>query len=236
MLKALGIRKAFDGKVAVSDINLEVRKGEIYGILGMNGAGKSTTMKICAGILRPDSGRVLICGVDIVKDPVNAKKKIGYVPEAPVLYNKITGREFLELIARSWSMGHDAEKYISLYTKRLNMLDALDDEIGSYSKGMVQKLCIIGALIHRPSVYILDEPTAGLDPVHTAIVKDMLREEKKRGASVFLSTHIVSLAHELCDRIGIIHKGRIIVEGSVGEILAKYHCNTLEEAFMRAVG
>ena len=237
LLKLEGVSKTYRGSStkAVDNLNLEVRSGEIFGFLGPNGAGKTTTIKMIVGLLMPDNGRILVNGHDIVKDPVSAKKSIGFVPDEPNLYNKLTGLEYLNLVADIYGVS-TAER-----TRRINDLlsmfgltSEVSDVIQSYSHGMKQKLALTGALLHNPPLFILDEPMVGLDPRSSRLFKFLMRKHCDQGYAVFFSTHILEVAERLCDRVGIIDKGRLIACGSLDE-LRKLSCETdesLEDIFL----
>lgn len=236
LLKLENISKSYNkGAVkAVDGVNLEVKPGEIFGFLGPNGAGKTTTIKMIVGLLKPDSGRININGVDIWQEPMKAKKIISYVPDSPEVYDKLKGIEYLNFIADMYEIPKDLrreriEKYLEIFTLK----DAVGDIIGSYSHGMKQKIVLIAALLHEPEMFILDEPMVGLDPKSSFELKEIMRERCKEGKSVFFSTHVLEVAEKLCDRIAIINKGKIIASGTMEE-LRKHSANTesLENIFL----
>ncbi|KRQ87259.1 putative ABC transporter ATP-binding protein YxlF [Caloramator mitchellensis] len=226
------------GKVkAVNNLNLSVKQGEIFGFLGPNGAGKTTTIKMITGILRPDDGRIRINGIDVVKEPIRAKMHIGFVPDNPEIFNRLTGMEYLNFIADIYDIDNQ-QRYdkINELAESFEIKDALNSSIGSYSHGMKQKLIIIGALIHNPSVWILDEPLVGLDPKAAFVLKDMMRRHANEGNTVFFSTHIMEVAEKVCDRIGIIKKGEIIFTGTIDELRqASKEEESLENLFLELV-
>lgn len=204
---------------AVNSINLEVKKGEIFGFLGPNGAGKTTTIKMITGILKPDEGEIFVNGINVVSEPIKAKKQIGFVPDNPEIFNRLTGIEYLNFIADIYEVdGKQRYEKINELAEIFEIKDALNSSIGSYSHGMKQKLIIIGALIHNPPVWILDEPLVGLDPKAAFLLKEMMRKHADNGNTVFFSTHIMEVAERLCDRIGIIKKGEIIFTGTIDEL------------------
>ncbi|MGE5614091.1 MAG: ABC transporter ATP-binding protein [Bacillota bacterium] len=204
---------------AVDKLELHVKKGEIFGFLGPNGAGKTTTIKMIVGLLNPDEGDIFIDGTNIRDNPVEAKKKIGYVPDNPDLYERLTGVEYLKFMADIYQVPPDLRKErIEQYLEMFELKDVASDLIKSYSHGMKQKIAITGALIHDPDVWILDEPMVGLDPKSAHLLKNGMREHCDRGKTVFFSTHILEVAEKLCDRIGIIHKGRLIAVGTIDEL------------------
>ncbi|HHW89768.1 MAG TPA: ABC transporter ATP-binding protein [Clostridiales bacterium] len=206
---------------AVDNLTLHVKKGVIYGFIGPNGAGKTTTIKMLTGILPFEEGNIEINGFDIKRDPINAKKSIGFVPDNHVIYEKLTGREYINFMADIYRVDlaerkRRAEKYLEMF----NLTKDVDSQISSYSHGMKQKICVIGALIHNPPLWVLDEPLTGLDPQSSFELKNLMREHTKQGNTVFFSTHVLEVAEKLCDRIGIINKGKLILEGTMDEIKA----------------
>lgn len=221
MIEIRNVSKSYDkGEIkAVDNLNLDIRDGEIFGFLGPNGAGKTTTIKMITGILNSDSGSIKINGRDIKKDSIEAKMQFGYVPDNPDMYNKLRGIEYLNFMADVYEVpGNIRKERIELLLKRFDLYDAVNDMIQSYSHGMKQKIVVIGALIHNPSVWILDEPMTGLDPKSSFTLKEMMREHTQQGKSVFFSTHVLEVAEKLCDRIGIINKGKLIFCGTMDEI------------------
>ena len=213
--------KKYGDKAAVDDVSLDVYSGEIFGFLGPNGAGKTTTIKAIVGLLRPTSGTVRVAGFDVQKQPLEAKAASGYVPDQPNLYPKLTARELLRFVADLYGVaGAQVERRIDELLRLFDLTAAADDTIDSYSHGMRQKTSLASALIHDPKALVLDEPTVGLDPKSARLIKDILRQLADRGATVFLSTHILEIAENMCDRIGIIHQGRLIAVGSMAELRA----------------
>jgi ABC-2 type transport system ATP-binding protein len=215
MIRLRRLTKKFGEFTAVNDLTLEIERGEFFGFLGPNGAGKTTTIKMMTGLFTPTSGSITIDGHDIEKRPLEAKMSIGYVPDQPFLYEKLTGREFLYFSAGLYKMQH------AVTTERINELSTVF-EIGSwidqrteyYSQGMRQRIAITAALLHNPRVLIIDEPMVGLDPRSVHIVKRVLKERSQSGVIVFMSTHSLPVVDELCDRIGIIKNGRLVFEDS----------------------
>lgn len=235
MIDIQSISKSYNkGSVkAVDNLNLEIKKGEIFGFLGPNGAGKTTTIKMIVGLLNPDVGTILIDGTDIRKDPIEAKKKIGYVPDNPDLYERLTGTEYLNFMADIYQVPVDLRRQrIENYLNMFELNDAASDLIKSYSHGMKQKIALTGALIHNPSVWILDEPMVGLDPKSSHLLKNQMREHCDSGNTVFFSTHVLEVAEKLCDRIGIIHKGRLIAIGTIDELRQGDMKESLENIFL----
>lgn len=239
MLQLRGLRKEYGGFTAVSDLNLDVYAGEIFGFLGPNGAGKTTTIRMVAGVLQPTRGHVVIGGADLASDPRAAKAKIGYIPDRPFLYEKLSGEEFLRYVAGLWGKDDPAtevrmEKLLELF----HLTDWRDELIESYSHGMRQKLLISSALIHQPELIVVDEPMVGLDPRSAKLLKELLRAYADRGGAVFLSTHTLEVAEALCDRIAIINRGEIIALGSMNELQGQAQAGGahLEEIFLKVTG
>jgi ABC-2 type transport system ATP-binding protein len=239
MLQLRGLRKEYGGFTAVRDLDLDVRRGEIFGFLGPNGAGKTTTIRMVAGVLRPTRGRVVIGGVDLGEAPETAKAKVGYIPDRPFLYEKLSGGEFLRYVSGLWGRGGPAtearaEKLLELF----HLTDWKDELVESYSHGMRQKLLISSALIHQPELIVVDEPMVGLDPRAAKLLKDLLRAYADQGGAVFLSTHTLEVAEALCDRIAIINRGQIIALGTMDELRAQAEAGGahLEEIFLKVTG
>jgi len=221
LLKLQNLSKTYSkGTVkAVDSVNLDIAPGEIFGFLGPNGAGKTTTIKMIVGLLKPDSGRVFINGIDVWKNPIEAKSQISYVPDSPEIYDKLKGIEYLNFIADMYEIPkHIRQVKMEKYLEIFNLKDAVGDIIGSYSHGMKQKLVLISALLHEPNLFILDEPMVGLDPKSSFQLKEIMRERCDEGKTVFFSTHVLEVAEKLCDRIAIINKGRIIALGTMDEL------------------
>ena len=229
------LTKRFGSLTALDTLDLAVPRGELFGFLGPNGAGKTTTIKLLTGLLRPTSGSATIGGFSITERPLDAKRLIGYVPDNPFLYEKLTGREFLSFMADLYSVAHAgrADKIDSLLA-RFDLAEKRDELIQGYSRGMRQKIALAGALIHDPSVVFLDEPTAGLDPKSARLMKDVLRSLCRGGAAVFVSTHILDVAERMCDRFGIINRGKLIATGTMDELrtLAASTNTSLEDIFL----
>jgi ABC-2 type transport system ATP-binding protein len=231
------LSKAYNqGKVrAVKDLTLTVQKGELFGFLGPNGAGKTTTIKMMVGLLRPDTGRVLLNGIDAGRDPLKAKSIVGYCPDEPVLYDKMTGIRFLSFIADVFGVsGERRAKVLPELAESFEMKDALGEIVTSYSHGMRQKLSLIAALLHDPEILILDEPIVGLDPRAAFTLKEKMKELCARGKTVFFSTHIMEVAERLCDRVGIISRGTLIAAAPLPELRrrAGEESATLERLFL----
>lgn len=236
MIEVINVSKTYYGSKlkSVDDINFKVEKGKIYGFLGPNGSGKTTTIKLIIGALKPDSGKILIGGFDIAVNPLKVKKLIGYVPDGLDIFNRLTGIEYLQFVADMYEMSRRVRQLnVEKYSKLFGIYDALNKKIESYSQGMKRKLFIVGALIHDPLVLIMDEPFNGLDAEATGNLKGVFHDLKKEGKTVFFSTHLLNIAEELCDRISIIKKGKIIYEGTVEDLkLQKKTTSDLEEIYV----
>jgi len=232
-IRAENLTRCFKGFTAVDNLNLSVHRGEIYGFLGSNGADKTTTMKMLVGLLQPDCGRVWIAGSDVWKESLVAKAAFGYVADHIMLYDRLTGREFLDFLAQIRGTPEQvASERIEQLLDVLELRDRADTACGTYSFGMKRKLAIAGALMHKPRVLILDEPLNGLDPLSARRLKDLFAELVADGSAIFLSTHDLATAESLCHRVGIIHKGRLLVEGSSSELRQIAGAPGLEEAFL----
>ncbi len=230
--------KRYGDKLAVDDVSFQVHAGEIYGFLGPNGAGKSTTIKMIVGLLHPTSGTVKVGGYDVVAQPVQAKAACGYVPDEPNLYAKLTGRELLRFVGDLYGLDRaQAARRSDELLRLFGLVDAADDTTDSYSHGMKQKTSLAAALVHDPKILILDEPTVGLDPKSARLIKDILRQMADRGSAVMLSTHILEIAQNMCDRIGIINQGRLIASGTMDELrqLGQGE-SSLEDIFLALTG
>lgn len=234
MLEIKNLTKKFGDKVAVDNIDLSVKSGEIYGFLGPNGAGKTTTIKMIVGMLMPDGGNITVDGIDAINDDVEAKRQIAYVPDSPEIYDIMTGRQYLNFIADVFELSdEERNKQIDRYAEVFEMKDNLDVMIAGYSHGMKQKIVIMGALIHSPKLLILDEPMVGLDAKSSFRLKEIMRALADEGRTVFFSTHVMEVAENLCDRIGIINRGKIIAVGTLDEIkAAAKDTGSLEKIFL----
>jgi len=237
VIQVQGLTRYYGKLCAVRDISFEVHRGEVFGLLGSNGAGKSTTIKMLCGLLKPTRGSVSVAGVDLARKPLQAKAMLGYLPENPVLYDRLTGMEMLELVGALRKLSprllRQRAKY---YSEALGLGEQMQSEVGTYSKGMRQKLAIAMTLVHDPEVVLLDEPAAGLDPRYTRLLKEWVRNLSQGGHTVLLSTHITEMAASLCDRIAVIDHGRLLSVGTVPELLSSTSSPTLEDAFIRLVG
>src|SRR5512141_596044 len=216
MIEITSLTKRYGSFTAVDDIDLFVPKGELFGFLGPNGAGKTTTLRMISGILRPTSGSVEIGGIDLLSDPIRAKAKLGFIPDRPFIYEKLTGSEFLRFVAGLYNQEGPAVEHRGRELLALFDLEEWRDElVESYSYGMRQKLIISSAFVHRPEVIVVDEPMVGLDPKAARILKDLFREYTRRGHTIMMSTHTLEVAQTLCDRIGIIQGGKIRAVGTM---------------------
>lgn len=240
MIHIENLSKQFNKVLAVDHIDLEVPPGEVMGFLGPNGAGKTTTIRMLAGLMKPDSGTIVLGGFDLDREPEKAKAIVGFVPDRPYLYEKLTGWEFLEFSAGLYGVEpQELSKLGMYYLELFELLDWRDELIEGYSHGMKQRLIISSALLHKPKIFIIDEPMVGLDPRGVRLVKDLFTQmAKARGMAVFLSTHTLAVAEEICSLITIIHKGRIIASDTPANIksaIARTDGN-LEKAFLKLTG
>ena len=239
MIRTEGLTKRYGSFVAVHPLDLHVRPGELFGFLGPNGAGKTTTIRMLTGVLRPTLGRVLIGGHDLDREPEAAKRILGYIPDRPFLYEKLTGAEFLHFVAGLWGQeGPPVEKRAAELLELFELTAWKDTLIESYSHGMRQKLLISSALVHGPRLIVVDEPMVGLDPRAARMIKDLLRTFARQGGTVFLSTHTLEVAEALCDRIAIIQQGAIRAMGTMAELRQEAEAGAagLEEIFLKLTG
>src|SRR5213595_387648 len=239
MISLRQLTKRYGGFTAVDAIDLEVPTGELFGFLGPNGAGKTTTLRMIAGILQPTSGSIHLAGIDLAEDPLAAKAKLGFIPDRPFIYEKLTGAEFLRFVAGLYEqegpqVEHRAHELLALF----DLDDWRDELVESYSHGMRQKLIISSAFVHRPEVIVVDEPMVGLDPKAARILKDLFREYTHRGHTIMMSTHTLEVAESLCERIGIIQAGRIRAAGTMTELRqhAAGGAAGLEDIFLKLTG
>ena len=235
MIEIKNVTKSYNKEIkAVNNISLKINNGEIFGFLGPNGAGKTTTIKMITGILDIDEGDILIDNFSIKKDPLEAKKRFGYVPDNPEMFLKLRGIEYLNFMADIYEIDENERKEnIEKLSTLFGINDVLSNKIESYSHGMKQKIAIIGALLHNPNNLIIDEPMTGLDPKASYELKKIMREYTKQNKAVFFSTHILEVAEKICDRIVIIDKGKLIFVGTIEEMREKFKENkSLEELFM----
>lgn len=235
MININHVSKTYNKKYnAVDDMTLQIKDGEIFGLLGPNGAGKTTTIKMITGISEITEGNITINNIDISSDPVKAKEQFGYVPDNPDMFLRFTGIEYLNFMGDVYKVPkEDRKPRISELAKRFGMEQALGDKIQSYSHGMRQKIIIMGVLIHKPKVWILDEPLTGLDPKSAFILKEMMREHADEGNTVLFSTHVLEVAEKVCDRVGIINKGKLIFVGTLNEMREEFKgSESLEKMFL----
>jgi ABC-2 type transport system ATP-binding protein len=223
---------------AVRDLSLRVERGELFALLGPNGAGKTTTVKLIAGLLRPTGGAVRVSGFDVLREPLEVKRRLSYVPDQPYLYEKLTGREFLQFVGRLHRMnGADLERGIDQLLEFFDCVGYADELTESYSHGMKQRIVLASALLTKPQVLVIDEPMVGLDPRSARLVKDTFRERAGEGVTVFLCTHTLSVAEELADRIGIVDRGRLVACGTLAELRrGSPQATTLEELYLGLTG
>ena len=226
--------KSFGDLIAVNDISLKVPQGEFFAVLGPNAAGKTTTIKMITGLIKPDSGHALVSGHDVQAHPLEARRRMAYVPDFPFLYEKLTPWEFFRFTGQMFQMPDDRiEQSARELVPRFNLEEYLRKPIEGLSHGTRQRVAIAAALLHDPEVFVIDEPMVGLDPHHARVVKDVLKERTRNGMTVFLSTHQLSIAEEMADRIGIIHKGRLIAVGTRDELHDRIgREGTLEHIFL----
>jgi ABC-2 type transport system ATP-binding protein len=224
---------------AVDGLDLVIPPGELFGLLGPNGAGKTTTIRMIAGILRPTSGSVLVGGTDIQAHPLEAKARLGYIPDRPFVYDKLTGGEFLRFAAALYGMqGAAVERRMDELLELFELAEWKNELTEAYSHGMRQKLIIAGALVHRPEVIVVDEPMVGLDPRSARLLKDLLREFVDRGGTVLMSTHTMEIAEAMCDRIAIVYRGRVAAQGTMAELRQQTSSEgmSLEDLFLKLTG
>lgn len=219
MIQLEGLVKRFGDLIAVNDVSLTIPRGEFFAVLGPNAAGKTTTIKIIAGLMKPTAGRALVAGYDVQTQPLEARRRLAFVPDFPFLYDKLTPLEFLRFTVRLFRMPEQVlEQSGRELIHRFNLGPYLTQAIESLSHGTKQRVAIASALLHEPEVCVLDEPMVGLDPHHARVLKDVLKERSQRGMTVFISTHQLSVAEEMADRIGIMHEGRMIAVGTRDEL------------------
>ena len=234
-----GVTKRYNDILAVNNLNLSIGQGEIFGMLGPNGSGKSTTLKMLLGLVTPDAGSVTVLGLDVMKQPVEVKQHVGYVPEAANVYEFLTGIEYLDFIGDIYGVPPQEKKQrITEYLKALQLEGREGDMINSYSDGMRKKISLISAFIHKPKLLLLDEPLNALDPRSARIVKDFLHELKSQGVTTIMTTHVLEIAEAICDRIGIMYQGSLLALGNMDELrkTARLPGSGLEDVFLKLTG
>jgi ABC-2 type transport system ATP-binding protein len=239
MIRLENLTKLYGSFVAVDDISLEVTGGELFGLLGPNGAGKTTTLRMIAGILRPNGGRVLIGDDDVHANPIAAKQQLGFIPDRPFVYDKLTGAEFLRFVAGLYGQeGDPVERRIVELLEVFELTSWRDELVEAYSHGMRQKLIISSALIHRPACIVVDEPMVGLDPKAARLLKDIFRQFVAKGGTVLMSTHTLEVAEVMCDRVAIMQHGKVVAHGTVPEIRHQNRAGdaSLEDLFLKLTG
>jgi ABC-2 type transport system ATP-binding protein len=236
MIKLINLSKQFGSHTAINNVHLTVNVGEIFGFIGPNGAGKTTTIQIMAGLLLPSSGNVLLSDISMNDHPVKAKQLVGYIPDRPFIYEKLTGIEYLRFIGDFYHVSNSDFKTRSQeLLVQFALMDRQNELIEAYSHGMKQRLIMASALLHDPPIIIVDEPMVGLDPVAIKLVRDIFQQRSAQGTTIFMSTHTLSLAEQICHRVGIIHKGQLIATGTIDELKAsaKKGTSDLEDIFFQ---
>ena len=237
MIQTVNLTRYYASLAAVQDLSLTVEQGELFGFLGPNGAGKTTTIRMIVGLLRPTAGTATVDGHDVQQDPLAVKRAVGYLAQTPLLYDRLTGREFLRFLGGLYSLTDEKIEARTEYLFTLMELsDKADQLIESYSGGMRHKIGLCGALLHDPPVLVLDEPLAGLDPYSARRVKDLLRDLCRKGRTVFLSTHVLEVAERVCDRVGILDQGRLVAVGTMEALRVQARTTaetTLEDLFLQ---
>ncbi|MBD3308413.1 ATP-binding cassette domain-containing protein [candidate division KSB3 bacterium] len=239
MIEIIDLTKRYGNITAVSQINLTIPDGQFFGFLGPNGAGKTTTIKILVGLLRPTSGTVSIEGFDVQTQPIQAKQVVGFIPDKPFIYEKLTGKEFLRFTAGLYQVKeHHVETRIEQLLEMFELADWGDELVESYSHGMRQKLVMSAALIHQPKVIVVDEPMVGLDPKGARLVKQIFKDICTQGTTIFMSTHTLEIAEQMCDQIAILQQGKIIAQGTIDELrqIASTSMTRLEDIFLELTG
>ena len=238
MIEIKKVSKTYNSEIkAIKDLSLTIEDGEIVGFIGLNGAGKTTLIKMMTGVLKSDKGSIKINGYDITKKPIEAKMQIGYIADSPDMFLKLTGIEFINFIADIYKVPLEKRKErIKYFAEEFDLMDILDKPMQGYSHGTRQKMMVIAALVHNPEVWILHEPLIGLDPKSALMLKNLMKKHAKDGNTVFFSTHVLEIAEKLCDKVAIIHKGRIIFYDTLDELKSRYgKKDDLEKLFMEVI-
>jgi ABC-2 type transport system ATP-binding protein len=239
MIRLQSLTKRYGRFTAVDQLNLHVARGELFGFLGPNGAGKTTTLRMIAGILQPSAGTIQIAGVDLAREPLEAKARLGFIPDRPYIYDKLTGAEFLRFVAALYGQeGESVERRMDELLSLFELTDWKNELVESYSHGMRQKLIISSALVHRPELIVVDEPMVGLDPKGARFLKDLFRAFVDRGGTILMSTHTLEVAEAMCDRIAIIQNGRVVALGTMDDLRQQHSSGdaSLEDLFLRLTG
>ena len=239
MIEFRNVSKSYvkGGRLALDHLSLQVGAGELFGFIGPNGAGKTTSIKILTGILTPTEGECLVRGVSMQEQPMEAKRLIGFVPDGAELYDRLTGLEYLNFMADMYDVdARQRRQHIEKYLALFELEEAAGSQIRTYSKGMRQKLATIGALIHEPPVWVLDEPMMGLDPRSAYLLKEEMKRHCAAGNTVFFSTHVLEVAEKLCTRIAVIAEGHLAAQGTMEELRSQEHAASLEEIFLELTG
>lgn len=237
MIETENLTRSYNDRVALHPLSIQVAPGEILGFLGPNGAGKSTTVKLLTGMIKPSGGRARVAGFDVETDPIEVKRRIGYVPESAALYESLTAREFLDVIGSLYHQpAETAPQRIDDLLDRFDLAAAKDQRLSEFSKGMKQKVLIASALMHRPEVLFLDEPLTGLDANAALVVKELIRSLAAQGRTIFFCSHVLEVVERVCSRIIIINNGRAIVDGTPAQIASRTGAQSLEEAFVALTG
>ena len=235
-IECIDVTKSYGREIALFHVNCVIEAGKVYALCGSNGAGKTTTIKMMSGVLEPDEGDILIDGKSIRSEPLEAKKRFGLVPDSPDMFLRLKGIEYLNFMGDIYEVESSLrEQRIASLADTFEMRDALNDKILSYSHGMRQKIVLMGALIHEPQVWILDEPMTGLDPQSSFHLKQMMKEHAAKGKTVFFSTHVLEVAEKLCDKIAIISHGKIVYFGTLDDLRAGHGDQSLEELFLEVI-
>ncbi len=237
MIETFGLTRYYGRKSAVDHLDMRVEKGEVFGFIGPNGAGKTTTIRMLSCLIQPTDGTARVGRYDILEEPLQVKRIVGLVPENPPLYDRLTGREYLEFVGRLHKVSEgERRRRIDELLEAFKLGDVANQLIISYSRGMKQKIAFSAALIHSPSVLLLDEPTSGVDVRSARVMKDIIKELSERGVTVFYSTHIMELAERICQRVGIINEGRLMAVGTLDELKSRFYGTDLEDVLLKLIG